>query len=77
MQGPDIILSYSRPTLNSGYFRNVQKVEVLHLHSLDNITAKHISNILWLYVRELFFETCFDDTLKRHQDHERMKIHGP
>lgn len=34
-----------------------------------------MSNILWPYFRELFFETCFNDTLERNLDHERMKRH--
>ena len=47
-----------------GQFSGISRNFLEQLHSFGSITAKQVSNILGPYFRELFFETCFDDTLK-------------
>lgn len=69
--------SNSRPTLENGHFKNIQKVSELQLHSFGGITTQQISNMFQSYFRELFFEACFDGTLERNQDHEKMKRQWP
>lgn len=74
--GPDLSLSYSRPTLNN---RNSDypEISLLQLHPLCSTPATQVSNIHWPPGRKLLFETSFDDTTKRNCDHENMKRPSP